>query len=189
MRDRLYAVIVYIGCFVAAMWVVFLLEGELGRSFYEWGIAPRSLAGLRGIICAPFLHGSLEHLIGNSIPFLILGSLIALQGSTVCFRALMTIIIVGGLLVWLLGKPTYHIGASGVVFGFLGYLLSYGWYVRRLLPLLVSLAVLLLYGGALIGILPSDPRVAWYSHLFGLLAGMMAARDQAEFFKAEKARQ
>ncbi len=179
MKDRLFALIAYVGAFVFVMWAVLIIEVQVGQKFYEWGILPRSVIGLRGIICSPFLHGNLEHLVANTIPFMVLGSLVAMHGSAVFWRATTTIVILGGFLVWLIGSQTFHIGASGLVFGYLGYLLTYGWYVKRFLPIIVSLVVFVLYGGALLGVLPSDPHISWYSHLFGFIAGIQAARDQA----------
>ncbi len=186
MKDRLFAIIVYIGGFLALMWAVFITEASLETSFHQWGILPRTWIGLRGIPCTVFLHGNLEHLVANSIPFAILGSIVAMHGSAVFWRVSSEIIVMGGILVWIFGGENFHIGASGLVFGYLGYVLFYGWYAKRFVPLIVSLIIFLVYGGALLGVLPSDPHIAWYSHLFGLFAGIGAASSEAEIARRKR---
>ena len=163
--------------FVAVIWVVEIVNASMGHQLNAWGIFPRSVHGLAGIPLAPFLHGSFGHVISNSIPFLVLGGLIAFRGRQVLLRVSFIVIGVGGSGVWLLGRSAVHIGASGLVFGYFGYLVARGWYERRLGSILLAIAVIILYGGLILGVLPSRGLVSWEAHLFGLIAGVLAARS------------
>ena len=172
------------GCLLI-MWGVKIYEVQFDASFAHYGILPRTGLGLRGLLFGPFIHGNWDHLIANSIPFLVLGVLLAMHGSKVFIYVSMELMFIGGLLVWICGYNTFHIGASGVVFGYLGFLITYGWYVKRIVPVVISIVVFIIYGGAIIGILPSDPHVSWYSHLFGFIVGIQAARERARQVKQE----
>ena len=149
----------------------------MGHQLNAWGIFPRSVHGLAGIPLAPFLHGSFGHVISNSIPFLVLGGLIAFRGRQVLLRVSFIVIGVGGSAVWLLGRSAVHIGASGLVFGYFGYLVARGWYERKLGSILLAIVVIILYGGLILGVLPARGLVSWEAHLFGLIAGVLAARS------------
>ena len=158
------------------MWIVYaadaVLPGHIGH-----GIVPRTSYGLSGILMAPFIHASVQHLLANTIPFVILGALILLRG----VRAFTTVAIVSALVAgagtWLFGTPgTMHIGASGVVFGFFGYLLFRAAYDRRLSSLLVAIVVAALYGASLLMSLVPAQGISWSGHLFGFLGGICAAR-------------
>lgn len=159
------------------IWVVEIVNASQGHNLNAWGIFPRSVYGLVGIPLAPFLHGSYGHVISNSIPFLVLGGLIAFRGRQVLLRVSLVVIGVGGLGVWALGRPALHIGASGLVFGYFGYLVARGWYERRLGSILLAVVVIVLYGGLIVGVLPARGLVSWEAHLFGLIAGILAARS------------
>ena len=164
--------------FVLAIGVVEIVNASMGHQLNAWGIFPRSVHGLAGIPLAPFLHGSFGHVISNSIPFLVLGGLIAFRGRQVLLRVSFIVIGVGGSAVWLLGRSAVHIGASGLVFGYFGYLVARGWYERRLGSILLAIAVIILYGGLILGVLPARGLVSWEAHLFGLIAGVLAARNR-----------
>jgi membrane associated rhomboid family serine protease len=163
--------------FVAVIWVVEIVNASMGHQLNAWGIFPRSVHGLAGIPLAPFLHGGFGHVISNSIPFLVLGGLIAFRGRQVLLRVSFIVIGVGGSGVWLLARSAVHIGASGLVFGYFGYLVARGWYERRLGSILLAIAVIILYGGLILGVLPARGLVSWEAHLFGLIAGILAARS------------
>jgi membrane associated rhomboid family serine protease len=140
------------------------------------GIRPHTIAGLWGILFAPFLHAGFAHLAANTVPFLILGFLVVLRGLSTFVVVSVLVMAVGGLGVWLFGSPnTDHIGASGVIFGYIGYLLGRGYFERGLWAIVIALLVAVLYGSALWGILPADPRISWQGHLFGFLAGFGTA--------------
>ncbi len=150
---------------VAVMWVVEIIDLIPGTDLDRFGIQPRELAGLVGIVTAPFLHNGLAHLISNTIPFLILGGLIAASGVAQFFRVTAIVGLCAGLGTWLLGQSgSYHIGASGLVFGYLTYLLARGLFERKLVYLAVGLIVLFLYGSVLWGLVPR-PGISWQGHL------------------------
>ena len=160
-----------------AMWVLELADLLLlGGALDAYGIRPRSVDGLEGIVLSPFLHGGLAHLANNSVPFVVLGLLVFLNGLRNFVVTTLLSLFVGGLGVWLVGAPnTVHIGASGVVFGYLGYLLLRGYFSRSLGAVLLSLLLVVLYGGALWGLLPIQAGVSWTAHLFGFLGGALSA--------------
>lgn len=166
-----------LGTLVAIMWVAEVVDQwVLGRQLDLLGIIPRTTIGLRGIVLAPFLHGGFAHLIGNTIPFLMLGWLIMLRETSDFVRVTLVVGLASGLGTWLLGSSGSHIGASGVIFGYLGYLLLRGFFERRLGSISLSLLVGTLYGSMIWGILPLQQGVSWEGHLFGFLGGVLAAR-------------
>ena len=164
--------------FVAALWLIELVDQLVFHQTLDRnGIRPRSANGLPGILVAPFLHGGIGHLLANSAPLLVLGWLVLLRGMAVFLTVSAIAIVVGGLGVWLFASPnTIHIGASGLIFGYLGYLLLRGYFERSVASILVAVVVGVLYGGALWSVLPSRPGISWEGHLFGFLAGALAAR-------------
>lgn len=142
-----------------------------------FGIVPRDLVGLRGIIFAPLLHGDFRHLMANSLPFLILGWFVMLQETRDFFIVTVVSSLVGGVGVWLVGATnSVHIGASILIFGYLGFLLFRGFFQRNIPSIALSLVVFFFYGGILWGVLPSTPGVSWEGHLFGLIGGAIAAK-------------
>jgi membrane associated rhomboid family serine protease len=165
-----------LGGFVTLIWVLELVDFFLGGALNSYGILPREIIGLRGILFAPFLHGGLPHLIANTIPFLTLGWFVMLQETSDFFIVTGITMLVSGLGVWLFGSPGLHIGASGLIFGYLGFLLLRGYFERNIPSILLSLIVGFLYGGALWGVLPTVPGISWEGHLFGFIGGGIAAR-------------
>lgn len=141
-----------------------------------FGIIPRTTDGLAGILVAPFIHGNLQHLLGNTIPLAILGALILLRGVNEFLTVLQVSILVAGAGTWLVGTGGQHIGASGVVFGFTGFLLFRTVYDRRFTSALVTAIVLVSYGGVLTSSLFPAAGVSWSGHAFGFVGGFVAAR-------------
>jgi len=159
------------------MWVVVILDQLPYLHLERHGIHPRTAAGLLGIAFAPFLHGGFNHVMVNSIPFLVLGGTILTGGVRVFWKVTLFVALAGGFGVWLCaGKSTNHIGASGLIFGYLGFLLARGFFERSLLWMVVAVVTLIAYGGVLVGMLPLHADVSWQGHLFGFLAGVGAAR-------------
>jgi membrane associated rhomboid family serine protease len=174
-RDDRVRGLMLVAAMAAVMWAVEIVDvvaGDLDSA----GIRPRDPEGLVGVVAAPFLHGGFGHLFGNTIPFLVLGAVIALSGLMRVVSVTAIVALVGGLGVWLVAPAsTLHIGASGIVFGFITYLIVRGLYTRRALHLVVGVAVLLVYGGTLaIGFVPT-PGVSWQGHAFGAVGGILAA--------------
>ena len=166
-----------LGGFVAIFWIVEIVDLLFfGGALARLGIKPHSLTGLRGILFAPFLHGGLAHLIANTIPFITLGWFVMLQRTSDFFIVTAITMLVSGLGIWLFGTPGFHIGASSLIFGYLGFLLLRGYFQRNFASILLSVVVGLFYGGLLLGILPSQPGISWEGHLFGFIGGVLAAR-------------
>lgn len=161
---------------LAVIWAVELVNLLTGYSLNgPFGLRPRALGGLDGIALMPFLHGSLAHAASNSVPLLVLGGLMALTARDTVAPATVIIVLLGGIGVWLFGKPAVHVGASGLIFGWFGYLVARGLVEKRPVPVLVAVGVGLVYGTMVFGVLPGQPGVSWESHLFGAAAGLVAA--------------
>jgi membrane associated rhomboid family serine protease len=164
---------------VFIMWLVFFLELNMGYSFEEYGIVPRSLFGLIGILTAPLVHGGFNHLVSNTVPLLFLGAMLFYFyeniGRSVFFRGYFWT----NILVWLFARPANHIGASGLVYSLAFFLIFFGLFRRDLMSILISAITLLLYGGVFYGILPASLHtpVSWESHLAGALVGLICAVD------------
>ncbi|HPY41235.1 MAG TPA: rhomboid family intramembrane serine protease [Thiolinea sp.] len=169
-RQELPAVLIFVGL----IWLVFLLDRFLPLE--QFGLIPRDGSHIFGIVTMPFLHGSFQHIMSNTVPLVVL--LILLAGSRANSRTIVLIIVLlGGALLWLFGRgASIHIGASGLVFGLAVFLIVSGLLERRTIPLLIAIFVSFTYGSSLIsGILPWHPGVSWDGHLFGGLAGAAAA--------------
>lgn len=161
---------------IAVLWLVEIIDVLLlDHALERQGIQPRSWGGLDGILLAPFLHDDYAHLMSNTIPLAVLGALVLLRGVPRWSQVTAIVILAGGLATWLLARNANHIGASGVVFGYLGFLLAAGFFERSLRAVALGVVTGLAYGGLLLGVLPSRPGISWESHLFGLLAGGLAA--------------
>jgi membrane associated rhomboid family serine protease len=159
------------------MWAIAVVNLFAGHRLDAFGVHPRTAQGLIGIVFAPLLHGGFAHLIANSIPWLAAGGLIVLNDVREFIGVTTVAWITGGLGAWVFGAPgSVHIGASGVVFGYFGYLLVRGWLKRSLVGIVVSLALGSTYGMVLLlGALPGQTGISWQCHAFGLLGGVLAA--------------
>ena len=158
------------------MWVVEAIDSLDNDKLERFGIEPRQADHLTGIVAAPFLHGDWGHLIGNSVPFALLGATIALSGAIRVAFVTGIVALVGGLGTWLIAPAnTIHIGASGIVFGFAAYLVSRGLFSRSWLHLGVGVIVGVVYGSTLIGGLVPQDGISWQGHLFGGVGGVVAA--------------
>ena len=167
--------------FVALLWVVEIADRVTAGSLDRYGIRSRTDEGLGGIVAAPLLHAGWGHLEANSGPLLVLGFLVAVV-STVRFVAVLAWSwLVSGVGVWLVGPgDAVTVGASGLVFGLLTYLLIAGFLERRPVGILVAVAVFIFYGSVLLGVLPGQPGISWQGHLFGAVGGVVAAYNLAE---------
>lgn len=177
-RQEIKTQAIILATFVAIFWLLEILDQFVFRGSLDFfGIMPHQVIGLRGILFAPFLHGDFPHLIANTVPFLILGWLVMLQETSDFFIVTGLTMLVGGLGVWLFAAPgSIHIGASILIFGYLGFLLLRGYFQRNIPSILLSILVFLLYGGTIWGVLPSRPGISWQGHLFGFLGGVLAAK-------------
>jgi len=161
---------------VCLIWAVEVVNTLSGRQLTGLGVLPRHLSGLIGIPLSPFIHGSVSHAMVNTVPFLVLGGLVALRGVKAFVSVSVVVILCGGVSLWLFGRASYHIGASGLIFGYFGYLLARGWYERSTVAILTALLTFFLYGSLVWGVLPSRSFISWEGHLFGMLSGVLAAR-------------
>jgi len=169
--------LVGLGVMVALMWAVEVVDTVLGGRLDLWlGILPRQVDGLDGVVFAPFLHAGFSHLLANTVPFVLLGAVIALAGLARLLTVSVVVALVGGLGTWLTGGVhEVHIGASGLVFGYAAYLVSRGLFSRRIGQILLGAGVVLVWGGTLLtGFLPRD-GISWQGHLFGAVGGVVAA--------------
>jgi membrane associated rhomboid family serine protease len=175
-EDRQQA-LVLVGAMAAVMWVVEIIDQVTSANLDQYGIKPHEADGLPGIVTAPFLHAGFGHLEGNTVPFLLLGGAVALSGLRKVVLATVVIALVGGLGVWLFASSgTDHIGASGLVFGYAGYLIARGFFSRSMVHLVVGVVVIGVYGTTLLfGVAPRD-GISWQGHLFGGIGGVVAAR-------------
>ncbi|MFD2421112.1 rhomboid family intramembrane serine protease [Amycolatopsis pigmentata] len=162
--------------FTALMYVVELVDVALHGSLDRDGIVPRTLSGLDGVVWAPMLHGGWAHLLGNTIPVLVFGFLAMASGILRWAVVTALVWVVSGLGVWLTGDTgTSTIGASGLAFGWLAYLLVRGLFNRSVGQLALAVVLLVLWGGTLWGLLPGNPGISWQAHLFGAIGGVLAA--------------
>lgn len=160
---------------VGLMWLSEFVDTALRGDLDGFGIRPREVDGLPGIVLSPFLHLGFGHLIANTSALLLLGVLLAWLTRHL-WAVTIGVVLLGGLGVWLLAPPnTVTIGASGLVYGYAAFLAVYGVVARRLLPALVAVLIIALYGGLVWGVLPLAPGVSWQGHLFGALAGLTLA--------------
>jgi membrane associated rhomboid family serine protease len=161
---------------LAGMWMLELLDQLSGNQLDQLGIHARELDGMPEILTAPFLHAGWDHLISNSLPFVVLGFLVLLSGLARWLVASLIIIVISGLTAWFLTPAnTIILGASGLIFGWLTYLLARGLWSRRPAQVVIAVLVLLVYGGLIWGVFPSGAGISWQAHLGGAVAGVLAA--------------
>lgn len=176
-QSRITAILTVAGM-LAAMWVFEILDSFLflGRLDQRFGLRAWNLQEPWTVFTAPFMHGNLEHLIGNSLPFLVLGSLVAFSGLGRFLLSTLIILIVSGVGVWLFSSPySLTVGASGLVFGYFGYTVLRGIIERKTIDIVIMICVILFYGTMIWGVLPQYPGVSWQAHLFGFIGGLLAA--------------
>jgi len=161
---------------VGLCWLVFVVNNVLWSGHLDrYGISPRRLGGLPGILWAPLLHGSFRHLAANTVPLLILGGIICARSKVEFAELAIAGTLLSGGLTWLLARNACHIGASGLIFCFFGYLASLACFRRTFGTLVLSALCILGYGGMLKGILPTSTAVSWEGHIAGLVAGIALA--------------
>jgi len=157
------------------MWLVKLTEVYLDQSFSRYGLYPRNLNGLRGILTAVFIHGDWKHLFNNSVPMVILGWSLFYFYKEVAWKVILWIVLMGGLWTWISARESFHIGASGLIYGLFSFLLLSGFIRRNKQVLSISFLVAFLYGSLVWGLLPIDYKMSWESHLWGFIAGSVLA--------------
>ncbi|MCL4828556.1 MAG: rhomboid family intramembrane serine protease [Caldilinea sp.] len=177
MRRHLLRHAVILGTIVAVLWLVEMFDWLVMRGALDGlGIQPRTLGGLQAIVVAPWLHAGFGHLLANTIPFVVLGWFVMLRRTTDFFVVALAALLASGLGIWLFGgASTIHLGISGVIFGFFGYLLARGYYERSIVAIVMAALAFLIYGGMMWGMLPLQQGVSWQGHLFGFVGGVLVA--------------
>lgn len=163
--------------FICIIWLVHFISFIF--PLQQYGLVPRNLQGCVGIITAPFLHGGFLHLTANTIGLLIFGIIFSILENKRTFVILVKIALIQGILTWLFAGGGTHIGASGIIFGLYGYLLLIGLFQKKIKYIIISIFILFSYGGMIFGVLPGQPYISWEAHLFGFIAGGIAAKFQS----------
>jgi membrane associated rhomboid family serine protease len=161
--------------FVVMFWLVKVSETVLGISLVKYGVHPRHINGLIGILTSPFIHGDYGHLVGNSASFLFLATALFFFYRKLAYPIFLINYFLAGALLWLIGRESYHIGASGVVYGLAAFLFVSGVLRSDVRLLTISLVVTFLYGSLIWGLFPIDPKISWDGHWAGALSGVMLA--------------
>ena len=161
--------------FLLLMWLVKLIEFQFDLSLIKFGVFPQTLNGLKGIFFSPFIHKDLTHLFNNSYPILILGALLFSVYRKIAMQIFFWLFVISGFWLWIIGRPSFHIGASGIIYALASFLFISG--VIRKNPRLaaVSLIIIFLYGSMIWGILPTEAPISWEGHLAGFAAGILVA--------------
>lgn len=159
--------------FVLLIWIVFWIEVRSGISFNDFGIYPRTMVGLRGIICSPFIHADITHLWHNTLPLMILSAALFFFYHNNAWKVLLVGVFLTGFLTWSLGRPANHIGASGVIYMLFGFLFFKGITAKHFRLIALSFVVVFIYGSMVMYVLPIDPKISWEGHLSGILSGAM----------------
>ncbi len=160
---------------IGGLWLFNIVNWISGSHLNHLGIVPRRLSGLMGVLFCPLLHQNFNHLFFNSIPLFVLGLMLLASGTEVFFWATGSITLLGGLLVWLLGRRANHIGASGLISGYFGFIIVMAYFNPSAVTLILAGIVLYYFGGIFLGIFPQEAKVSWESHLYGFLSGLLSA--------------
>lgn len=160
---------------VLIIWTVFLVEVRLGINFNTYGVYPRTLSGLKGILCSPFIHGSIEHLYNNTIPLAILSASVLYFYRKASFKILFYGVLLSGVITWCIGRSSYHIGASGLIYVLVSFIFFKGIFTKYYRLVALSLIVVFIYGSMLWYIFPVDDAISWEGHLGGFLTGLFFA--------------
>lgn len=161
---------------IGLVWIVQVVNMGMENSLYVYGVLPRKVEGLAGILFHPFIHGNMQHLILNTLPLFVLGSFVATEGKVVFLKVTLIIIFTGGLLLWIFGRPSFHIGSSVLIFGYFGFIMVNVFYKKTFTAILISIITVILYGGLIYGILPINSYTSWEGHLFSMIAGGISAK-------------
>ena len=161
--------------FILIMWCVKIIELKLGVSFIQYGVFPNKINGLKGILCSPFIHQDYTHLINNTYPILILGGFLFFSYRKIAIQIFILLFFISGLFLWFIGRESFHIGASGMIYALSSFLFFSGLIRKNSNLSALSLIVVFLYGSMFWGMIPSNTSVSWEGHFSGFLAGILLA--------------
>ncbi|MCB4799230.1 rhomboid family intramembrane serine protease [Neotamlana laminarinivorans] len=168
-------VIAYPVFFVLTIWIVFWAEVRFGYNFSKYGVYPQTLKGLRGVLFSPFIHGSIEHIYHNTIPLFVLSTALFYFYRKIAWKVLFYGILLSGFLTWCIGRPSYHIGASGLIYVLVSFTFFKGIFAKYYRLIALSLLVVFLYGSMIWYTMPVDNNISWEGHLAGLITGLLFA--------------
>lgn len=168
-------VIIYPILFVLLIWLVFAIEIRFGYRFNKFGVFPKTLKGLRGILFSPFIHSGISHLYSNTIPLFVLSSALFYFYRPIAFKVIGYGILLSGLITWLIGRPSYHIGASGLIYVLFSFNFFKGIFAKHYRLIALSMLVIFLYGSMFIYAFPIDEQISWEGHSAGLITGLLFA--------------
>ena len=180
LAKQIYSTLFYPLLFVIFIWIVFWMQNTIQFNFSKLGVLPRDPSGLIGIITSVFIHGDINHIASNTIPILVLGMMLFYFYKKIAKSVFIWLWLVSGIWLWIGGRnsmnyPTYHIGASTLVYGLASFLFFSGLFRRHLRLMVVSALVVFLYGGIVWGVFPIKQEISWEGHLFGMIAGILIA--------------
>lgn len=161
--------------FVLTIWTVFLIEIRLGINFNSYGVLPRKISGLKGVLFSPFIHGSAQHLFNNTVPLAVLTSSLFYFYRKIAFKVLFYGILLSGFLTWCIGRESFHIGASGVIYVLASFIFFKGIFTKYYRLVALSLMVVFVYGSLIWYIFPIEENISWEGHLAGFLTGLIFA--------------
>ena len=161
--------------FLLIMWIVKIIEYNFGISFAHFGVFPQSLSGLKGILLSPFIHKDFTHLINNSFPIFILGGILFSIYRKIALQLFVWLFFIAGFWLWIIGRPSFHIGASGIIYALASFLLVSGIVQKNPRLSAISMLIIFLYGSMIWGLLPTKEPISWEGHLAGFLAGFLVA--------------
>ena len=177
------------GLVIILLWLVHIAQVLMGVSWGEWGVYPRHLSGLKGILTSFWIHGDFGHLISNTTALFVMTGMIFYFYRPVAWRSFVGMYLLTGMLVWVFARESYHIGASGVLYAEVAFVAWIGIFKGDFRSIVLSLLVLMVYGGMFAGIVPTDTKVSWESHLLGSFAGIYMAYIVGEVIPIEKSKE
>lgn len=160
------------GCFIFLAWMIFLLEAGLDIELWQYGLQPRSFSQWYGIFTMPFLHSDLSHIVYNSISFMVLGTMLFYFYKKNALHVFLWSYLLSGVITWIIGRSNIHIGASAMIYAFVGYLFTAGVISKNKSNIAISLLIVFMYGSLIWGVFPQQTNVSWEGHLAGLLSGI-----------------
>ncbi len=173
--DAMIANLPFVLMIIGGLWLIQIINRMTGYRLNRLGVYPRNRRGLIGIVFSPVLHGDFAHLFFNSIPLFVFLSFVLLSGQVELYCITAVIILLSGILLWLFGRRAIHIGSSSLIMGYLGYLLVNAYYSPSAITIVIAIVCVYYFGGLLLGLLPGEEKVSWEGHIFGFIAGIVAA--------------